>query len=329
MISIICFSKNRPLQLKAYLESLFYCSGIPQQYVHVIYKESEGISYEELIAQYPLINWKLETDFFSDLTKVVATSEKYILFGCDDVLFKAPFNANTCIKALASNPQLLSFSLRLGANITDVPKLIASNQYLYWNWTTAKSNHWKYPWEVSAAIYRKELVEQYLQTINSSKSPNFLEDMFYQEKYSGFYQYISREYPYIACFEISTCFTITINRVQEDYLNEFDNSKATDIHTLQSYLLQGKRIEWEINLTRKNSNIHVGAEYFSLTNEEPPVRKFVTGEVVADGAAFKDNFKLSNKLKLKIFFARVLIPVKEGLRPYIPRTIIKRLKKFI
>jgi hypothetical protein len=329
MISIICFSKDRPLQLKAYLESLFYCSGLLQQYVHIIYKESEGISYEKLIEQYPLINWRLETDFFRDVTEAVAISEKYILFGCDDVLFKTPFNLNTCIKALASNPQLLSFSLRLGANITDIPKLIAGPGYLYWQWTTAKSNHWKYPWEVSAAIYRKELVEQYLQTIGSSKSPNFLEDLFYQEKCSGFYQYIGEQYPCIACFETSTCFTITINRVQEDYLNEFDNTKATDIHTLQSYLLQGKRIEWEANLTRKNSNIHVGAEYFSLTGQELPVRKFITGEVLADAAALKDNFKLSNRLKLKIFFARVLIPVKEGLRPYIPRRIIKRLKKFI
>jgi hypothetical protein len=70
MLSVIVFSKNRPLQLQAYLESLLYYSGVEDGSIYVLYKETGGISYWELIQKYQKVNWIEEVKFFSDLEKI-------------------------------------------------------------------------------------------------------------------------------------------------------------------------------------------------------------------------------------------------------------------
>ena len=85
--SIVVFSKDRPLQLHAYLESLLLFSDALPQNITVIYKYSEGINYAKVISHFPLINWHNQGDFYSDLMTAVSSSGKYILFGCDDVVF--------------------------------------------------------------------------------------------------------------------------------------------------------------------------------------------------------------------------------------------------
>ncbi|MDE6983840.1 MAG: hypothetical protein K2O99_04795, partial [Lachnospiraceae bacterium] len=66
-ISIIVFSKGRPLQLHAYLESLFRFSDAVQEMVTVLYCETEGIRYEKLMQRYPQVSWVKENKFESDL----------------------------------------------------------------------------------------------------------------------------------------------------------------------------------------------------------------------------------------------------------------------
>lgn len=74
-ISVIVFSKDRPLQLQAYLESLFYYSSIKEDSIYVLYQPTENISYQELIGQYPNIHWVEETNFPADLMTILDEAE--------------------------------------------------------------------------------------------------------------------------------------------------------------------------------------------------------------------------------------------------------------
>ena len=89
MISNIVFTKNRPLQLEAYLESLYkyFPSDLIQTYV--IYKvELFSEEYEQLFKKFGGCVVVKEWDFHSDFMRILDQIQtKYILFGIDDVVF--------------------------------------------------------------------------------------------------------------------------------------------------------------------------------------------------------------------------------------------------
>jgi hypothetical protein len=161
-ISVIVFSKDRPLQLQAYLESLFYYSSIKEDAIYVLYQPTQSISYQELIRKNPNIHWVEETNFTADLITIINEAKDFILWGCDDVFFKSFFDLNICIKALSQDPKIFGFALRLGENIQPNVEMISRGDYLLCDWTKAPQGYWSYPWEVSASIYRKSDVMEFI-----------------------------------------------------------------------------------------------------------------------------------------------------------------------
>ncbi|MEI8390337.1 MAG: hypothetical protein WCG23_10695 [bacterium] len=263
MLSIIVFSKDRTLQLHGYLESLLYFSEISAKNITVLYRDSEKISYDKVISSFPDINWVKENNFFEDLKKAVSDSKDFIMFGCDDVIFKSEFNIGTIIKTLSNNNDIFGFSLRLGKNIIPLPeKFIENTDCLEWNWKNTTAPHWNYPWELDSTIYRKNDV---LEIISDSsldlKNPNYLEG----DIAINLDKFIKREH--LASYKNGKSIVITVNRVQDTHPNHFDTSASTDPETLHQKYLDGYRLDIPAISKLKNKIIHVGSKYFLITNK--------------------------------------------------------------
>lgn len=275
MLSTIVFSKDRPLQLQAYIESLLHFSQISENSLYIIYKESKNISYWDLIRLFPKAKWIEEDNFYETLRQVIENSSKYILWGCDDVYYKSLFEPRICIEALETDPSLFGFSLKLGRNIKPHPQLSKKNGYLLWDWTQANIPHvhypweigdWGYPWEISASIYRKEDIVKFLSLNTRADNPNYFEG----ELASYFKEHkrnvLRRNF---ACFEDSKCLTLTVNRVQNTHPNRFWGDSKTDINKLYQSFKHNEKIHWIKHQNCNNPIIQVNAEYFELKYVEP------------------------------------------------------------
>ncbi|MGD1851454.1 MAG: FkbM family methyltransferase [Cyanophyceae cyanobacterium] len=195
---------------------------------------------------------------------IIAQCDDHILWGCDDVCFKAEFKFNQCETALNQNNQILAFSLRLGRNITPSPPLTEQQDYLIWDWTNCalKDSPWTYPWEVSASIYRKNDIQTLLKISDQLKHPNYLEGLLAHHFFGSSQGQQWR--PQLACFPTSKTVTIQINRVQDICPNEFDNSASTDVDQLYEDFIAGYRLNWHSFSHCFNQSTHVESDYFKL-----------------------------------------------------------------
>lgn len=262
MPTVIVFSKDRPMQLHAYLESLFLFSDIRAEDINILYKETSEIDYTRVLNKFPSVNWVKEDCFHDDLLKLIRSSNDYIMFGCDDVVFTNPFKLSFAKEILKVNEDIFGVSFRLGSNIQPSPKSALNlTQYLKWNWQTASELHYSYPWELDCTLYRKSDIENMLSLYDGKiKSPNYFESEFATSPK----KYILRKF--LACLqESSKAIVITVNAVQDTHHNDFDNSKLTDVFTLSNlYNVQKNKLDVQAISKRPNSQIHVGSEFFLL-----------------------------------------------------------------
>lgn len=261
-ISIIVFSKGRPMQMHAYLESLLKFSDAAQESITVLYCETENIRYEKLMKHFPDVKWIKENNFEADLKKIISDAGKYIMFGCDDVVFTRKFSLNKAVKYLEEHSLVFGYSIRLGENIQPVPQNLSEDtEVLEWKWD-CENQHYNYPWELDCTLYRKEDVMRMTEEEkNPIKNPNYYEAMIRPDNRK---QRITR--PNMACNKKSGCaVVITVNRVQDTHQNGFDDSMLTDIYSLDRlYNDEDNTLDIERISSLDNSMIHVGAEYFLL-----------------------------------------------------------------
>lgn len=265
-ISVIVFSKDRPMQLHAYLESLLHFSDITEENISVLWKKTDGIDYSKVINSFQRTKWIQENNFHHDLMQTIQDANDYILFGCDDVVFNNSFITQNAIKILENDNNIFAFSLRLGSNIIPLPdKIISQSNFLKWNWKETQAPHYNYPWELDCTIYRKSdilsMLNNYVDTI---KSPNYLESIFAEEPA----KYISKLD--LACFNGKNhAIVITVNRVQDTHCNPIDDTEDTDIQTLNTiYNHDNNKLDILTISELENHYIHVGSEYFILLNRE-------------------------------------------------------------
>lgn len=319
MLRALCFSKDRPLQLEAFIESLMHYTGLEASDISVVYTSSAGITYDTLIARHPDVDWVVETDFQRDLKAVLAKVEGYVLLGCDDVVFKDYFDLNTPIRTLQNDPDIFGFSLRLGTNIRFVPDVEESGDILLWDWRQARNEYWRYAWEVSASVYRAEFVRDYLERRDDLTNPNRFE------------AYLARDIaadpgivpPKLACFPTSRCVTVTMNRVQDEFPNDFDDSAETDPKDLFENYRSGLHYDWPKLFRWNNKAVHTGSEAFHMApTVTPPEKSYVAG-----GGAPKAAPRTVRLLRARILFWRVMIAVWERARRYLPESVLKAVRK--
>ena len=264
-ISIIVFSKGRPMQMHAYLESLMKYSDAQQDMITVLYCETEKIRYDKLMQSFPKVNWIKESRFEEDLKKIISDAGKYIMFGCDDVVFTANFSLKKAAAYISQNPQVFGYSMRLGENIKPLPQNLSKDEIvLEWKWD-CECQHYNYPWELDCTLYRKEdVLRLTMEEETAIKNPNYYEAMITPDNRK---QRITR--PNMAANKASGCaIVITVNRVQDTHQNGFDDSMLTDIYSLDRlYNDEDNTLDIEKIAAMDNSVIHVGAEYFILRKD--------------------------------------------------------------
>ena len=88
-VANIVFTKNRPLQLDAYLRSLYRFFPAELIQTHIVYKPEQFTSeYEQLFRKFPDSSVIRESDFHTDLMGILNDTEsRYVLFGVDDTVF--------------------------------------------------------------------------------------------------------------------------------------------------------------------------------------------------------------------------------------------------
>lgn len=261
--SIIVFSKGRPMQLHAYLESLLRFSDARQEDITVLCCETQGIRYNKVTERFPQVVWKKEENFEKDLKDAVAAAGAHIMFGCDDVVFTHAFNLQKAADYLDSHSDVLGFSMRLGQNITPYPYgAVCHGDVMEWNWETAGEQHYNYPWELDCTMYRKEDVTRLIDEEEKViKNPNYFEAIVNSDNKS---KKLPRKH--LACNKEHGCaIVITVNRVQDSYQNGFDDSMMTDIYSLDKlYNDEDNSLDIDRISRMENHVVHVGAEYFLL-----------------------------------------------------------------
>ena len=321
MLSIICFSKDRPLQLEGYIQSVIYYSGLPPQALSILYADTPTTSYSALIRKYPQVNWVRETQFHADLSRLVATAHDYVLLGCDDVFFTDHFDPAIPIKMLASDLDLFGFSLRLGLNLDWLPDLSLSRDVAQWEWRWAPTGNWDYPWDVSASIYRRDFIAEYLQVTPTAINPNRFEGFLADACKDGSRLIASK----LACFKRSKCLTLTVNRVQDEFPNEFDNSAETDVTSLYRAHISGQQLDWPSFYQAENRSIHVDSSYFrtcaNITLPNIKQLSLRTGLI--------QSFARSFRLRIQMIFWRIAFKIKLALRSWIPSGLKVLLRKIV
>ena len=213
LLSVIVFSKDRPLQLHGYLESLIFYSKIKEEAINVIFKETPDIPYEIVINSFKSINWIKQTDFFQNLTCAINDSKEYIMFGCDDVVFSSNFNIQGAISTLKEDEDIFGFSLRLGKNIRPKPNnYLKKEKTLVWNLIKQKVIKL-----FGSSMYLQKIrYTGYNRAMNSdTKNPNYLEAV------SNDPVTLSVEK---VVFQVSKCL-VNCTLVQDNFPNRFDERK--------------------------------------------------------------------------------------------------------
>ncbi len=166
-ITTIVFTRNRPMQLHGYLESIHRFLPTGTMDIRILYKPDRfGKEYEMCFAAFPDCRVVRESDFFEDLMRLIEQADtEYMLFGIDDVVYFDGVSwpvMEAAWKTLRS--ELIGFSLRHGDALLEQcgdPVQIHSileETVKTFEWPRGKTSWTNYPFDLCATVYRTETV---------------------------------------------------------------------------------------------------------------------------------------------------------------------------
>ena len=236
MIDVIVFSKNRPLQLYALLESMFFYTDASQSAsITVIYTCDDlyNNALNEIIQKFDNVTFIKQSNFKKDVaTALFSSTNDYCTFLVDDIVFKNTISLGNIVELLKNNPGLLTYSMRMGLHLsfcypTDkeqpIPDGSIISQTFVWNWLNSQGD-WNYPLSLDGHVFKKTDIMNWTSKINFN-NPNQLEDFMQYAKTLGLPQHC-------ACHVISSIVNMPINRVQNEYANrcgEVDPARLLDV----------------------------------------------------------------------------------------------------
>jgi len=177
LIGNIAFTRNRPLQLHAYLESLYRHFPAELIQTYVIYKvELFEQEYDALFRRFPDVRVIREGDFHADVMGVLDSLDtKYILFGIDDVVVFDSVRFEVIDEVFTNyRDEVFGFTLRFdAASLADDGEVVeactvAGEQVYKLDWRTARTRHGGYPFELCCTFYANELVKRIMRESMSS-----------------------------------------------------------------------------------------------------------------------------------------------------------------
>jgi len=255
---IIVFSKDRAMQLDAFLRSMKkHHKNLDSCSVNILYKCSDEIfdnGYEILCNKYPEFNFVKETSFKENLVNICKHGTKStIQFFVDDIIWKSDFSFDDDIyKKFESDESVLALSLRLHPDITfchplnrDIAKPEMVNNM--WDWKDCEGD-WGYPMSVDGNIFKKRDVINSVEKF-SYTNPNLFEATITIHNTSTKKQMI--------CYDKSKLFNIPMNRVQNVFSNLCGDVSP---ELLNEKFISGKTINIDKFVDFKNISCHQDVE---------------------------------------------------------------------
>lgn len=304
-ISNIVFTKNRPLQLHAYLESFYKHFSADLTQTYLLYKpELFQKEYKELFSSYPDCKVIEESDFSNDFLRILSQIDtKYILFGIDDVVYYDSVDFGVIDNVFESYPdEAMGFSLRISkSTVQDGDKIDDVNvngQMVHRvNWTVGQSPNTKYPFELCATIYRTSVVKKVISSAQNQNaiirklfSPgslliNSLSKVISVRKILKSFGYFynpntleswncrwcqghSGVLPGYLYFQKLCASAIQVNIVNTSTVNETDGSAELTVEKLAEKYREGYRFDICALKRDKPSGSHCGKECFGLVKSE-------------------------------------------------------------
>jgi glycosyltransferase involved in cell wall biosynthesis len=261
-IDCIVFSRDRAMQLDAFLRSLRQYVGSLYGRVSVLYCASSpayAAGYAELLPAYRDIVWREEDAFAEDLRALVSDCRWTVFHTDDDVFFREP-------EALDVRDDEVCYSLRLGVNVDySYPLDLAENlieprvegERISWEWRTQGPGSFSYPLAVNGHVFRTSDVATWLDALDY-RNPNELEAAL---------QWFNTKIPArMAAGRQSSVVSIPANVVNET----FENRSGSDhpAHELNDRFLAGERIDLrQMDFTHVNS-AHVEVPFVFASSVE-------------------------------------------------------------
>jgi len=305
MISNIVFTKNRPLQLDGYLESLY--RHLPAELIrtYVLYKpELFEEEYRQLFSKYSNCIVIEEDDFHSDFLKIIDQIDtKFILFGIDDVVYFDSVGFEVIDQTFNLFSQdIFGFSLRFGKDYIEaggdsIEGASAAGQTVYrLDWRKGRSSISRYPFELCATIYRTPLVKR---IINGTMNNNpLIKKLFAPSsvlirvmgkvvstrstlKSFGYFfnpntleswncrwcQNHSDQLPGFLYFQKLCASAIQVNVVNTSTRTDQAQINDYTVESLAEKYNEGYRLDIHYISQNKPVGTHAGIEYFRLTNK--------------------------------------------------------------
>lgn len=267
----ILFTRNRPLQCRAAIESFEYFTSffknIDNKFHCIIDTESAENHYVDIIDQYDRINWIKEKNGFDQTFRKLIDeipNDEEVLFYCDDQLYCRFVNLEIASKYLRESNDLIGFSVRLGMNIRNRPGLICDKTHpiAKWDWTKA-GDHWGYPLEYMGTIYKASLLKELNANNNQEmKCPNFGESFGNEFCKKNYHE----KHPQMAMFKgFNNTFALELNRVQDFFPNRIQGTEEHSPEYLKELYKAGFRLNWQALANTITSDIFLGPEYWVLT----------------------------------------------------------------
>lgn len=236
MINLIIFSKNRPMQCQATIDSLplgFFDN------VDVLYKADA--EYEEgyalLKQRKPEVHFVEQTDFKENLLSLF--KYEWTCLAADDDIFIEHIDKD--IVNLIVN-DVVCFSLRLGLNIdycysNDKPNKIKeykeTGDFIMFNWREQELD-FAYPLSVISHIFRTEQIKD-LSSRDEYANPNIYEGVLQK--------YLNELQPHMVAYRKSRVFGVPANRVNDTNPNRNGLTHSYTTEELNEMYLKGKTID--------------------------------------------------------------------------------------
>lgn len=272
--TVISYSYNRPLQLEAFLRSLYlHVKNFGQ--VFVIYRADTLFenAYKKLINNYNEVTFLKQSNItpkkdFKILTlKALNQAQDYVIFSPDDLIVKDDIDLVHCMQMLKKTGAY-GFYLRLGKNIvesymmkryTGLPALNQITENVYsWKFITGLED-WRYPNSIDFTLFPVKFIKDFF-TLADYYSPNTLEGLW------AMYPDLNK---FGLCYDVSKVINIPLNVIQTDINNSHYLSKHISIYDLLSIFNSGKIIDirplYKIN--NKAPHMEYVFSYINLTNK--------------------------------------------------------------
>jgi len=258
-LSIICFSKDRAMQLDGLLQSIIRQARATVS-ITVLYKtttKSSFQAYQKIIKKYSNFKFVKEKIFEKQVIQIIKESNRFLCFVTDDSLFYEPFELENIIR----NPKVFTFSLRLGLNCKycytsdrnmKLPNFITTEKSILWNWKTAKDD-FGYPLSLDAHIFKKSVILKMAKKISfvgPNDFENNLANLIKQPE-------LAKNLPeWMASYKTSRYVSIPVNRTQNKFLNRFGMTNRHSLISLNTKYIAGLQIDIPKTLIRQPCGAH-------------------------------------------------------------------------